>query len=287
MTKNQIEYGKLLETRRSNLRDEELTHARDTAAREARLIELGESQRHNRAQESAKLVELGEASRHNKATEALTGTQLDIQRGSLDETTRHNRQSELLSRQQISEASRHNKATESESARHNVATEQATVVDLQERARHNQVTEAETATHNRNVEGETKRHNLVGEVTDAGRLTLDTVTREQQIAETKRHNMAMELKDYSTKVTLSPTTNVTQPTSTPSSGGGSTDITQSPPKSENIGRFYYSRPDSKGKRTLMYAYDDGKGDSGWATVKEARDGSQYIITRKGRRITVG
>lgn len=207
MTRNQIEYVKLLETKRSNLRNEELTSARDTAAREA------------------KLVELKEAARHNLATESLTGRDLDIRQASLDETARHNTVTE-----------RQTYAAQEEQRRHNTATERATLIDLNERQRHNVVTEAETAqhnrtteaetsTHNRNVENEAHRHNLVGEVTDAGRLTLDTVTREQQIAETKRHNLAMESKDMSPDVHV--TTTVEGSTSSAkASGNGSTTTPQ-------------------------------------------------------------
>lgn len=191
MTKNQIEYNKLLETGRANRAQEALTHARDEAARQAKVIELGETSRHNQALEGIQLQTLGETRRHNQAQESIGFGQL-------------------------SETRRHNTAQERESQRHNLQTESATIIDLTEKSRHNLATEQaeltkqqETARHNKAVEGETMRHNIVGEGVDAGRLALDTVTREQQIAETKRHNIAMELKDYSTKVNLNPTTTIT------------------------------------------------------------------------------
>lgn len=184
MTKNQIEYNKVLETRRSNYAQEDLTRRRDQAARDA------------------KLIELGEASRHNQALEGLQGR-------SLDETSRHNRESERNQREVVSESRRHNLASErvnlmgvQESTRHNRAAERET-------NRSNLAHEEETKRSNQAREDETKRSNLVDEGISAGRLAMDAITREQQIAETKRHNMAMELKDYSTKVSLTPTQTVT------------------------------------------------------------------------------
>lgn len=213
MTKNQIEYNKLLETGRANRAQEALTHARDEAARQAKVVELGETSRHNQALEGIQLQTLGETRRHNQAQESIGYGQL-------------------------SETRRHNTAQEKESQRHNLQTESATIIDLTERSRHNLATEQaeltkqqETARHNVAVESETKRHNIVGEGVDAGRLALDTVTREQQIAETKRHNIAMELKDYSTKVNLNPTTTITGMGNT----GGTSSSPVSPKRPSNGG----------------------------------------------------
>lgn len=274
MTRNQIEYVKLLETRRSNLRGEELTASRDTLAAEA------------------KRVELQEAARHNLATEALTGRNLDIQRASLDETTRHNKSTEQIGRGTLAESTRHNQAQEVETRRHNTETEGLQRISLDETGRHNLVTE-----------GETRRHNLVGEVSDASRIALDTATREQQLAETKRHNLAMELKDFSTKVNVNSSPSVVVPSTGPSSGtstrtldsglpsGDTVGYERDPmlskvPPSEKYGQFYMSRELADGKRHLMYAYDVN-GIRGWAPVQESSDGRHYIVMRNGKRLTVG
>lgn len=276
MTKNQIEYTKVLETRRANTAQEELTRRRDEAAIAARQVELSE------------------ASRHNKATEALSATQLAIQQGSLDETARHNRvyeeeskrhnirseaigsaqlqesvrhnkAGEQLQRISLNETARHNLASEVEVNRHNVATEEATIIDLQERQRHNAVTEAEA-----------RRHNIATEVTNAGRLTLDTVTSQQQLAETKRHNVAMELKDYGSRTTVNNNTKG-MGTFPPSSGDATVD---SAPESINDGRFYYDR-----NKHLMYSISTGA-DQGWYQVRDP-NGRPYIITRTGKKRYVG
>lgn len=73
MTKNQIEYQKLLETKRANAAVEDLTRRRDERTLALREAELSETGRHNMAYEL-------EASTHNRNVEA--------------ETTRHNLQVE-------------------------------------------------------------------------------------------------------------------------------------------------------------------------------------------------
>lgn len=263
MTKNQIEYNKLLETRRSNLKNEELTAQRDQAAREA------------------KIIELQELARHNQAQEGLTGRGLDIQQGSLDETARHNRRGEAITLSQLGESIRHNQVSEAEIQRHNKAGEQAQIIQLNETQRHNLATEQETATHNRATESETHRHNVVGEATDASRIALDTVTREQQMAETKRHNMAMEIKDLSPKVSVS--NSQTAPVSTESSQRAEPS-TQDVPTSDMIGHYYMSRVTSDGQRHRMYAYETNSGERGFGKVLEDRQGREYIITRSGKKM---
>lgn len=59
MTRNQIEYRKLLETQRSNIAQELLTRTRDQAGIEARLLELGETTRHNQVIEDQGREQLG------------------------------------------------------------------------------------------------------------------------------------------------------------------------------------------------------------------------------------
>lgn len=194
MTKNQIEYANLLEQRRANLSNEDLTRRRDTAAREAKIVELGEQSRHNLAQEAYQSGSLDEASRHNLALEGLQGREISLRGQTLQETQRSNRAREKLEAQRNVETTRSNLAREAETMRSNVARENET-------ARSNLAREAETSRHNKFTEG-----------ISAADLTSQTVTREQQILETARHNRAMELKDYSTKVELNPTQSTVNPT---------------------------------------------------------------------------
>lgn len=260
MTKNQIEYVKVLETKRSNLENERLTGARDTAAREAKLVELAESRR------------------HNQATEALTSQDLSIRKGSLDESIRHNQIMEGTERDKLSETSRHNREQE-----------RATIIDLGEKSRHNQVTETESARHNQATEGEIKRHNLVGEVTDAGRLTLDTVTREQQMAETKRHNLAMESKDLSPDITVHsnvsnsvPKSQEVQLSGTPPQGGTTATKERDPELATSQDFGHYRMINGE----LRYAYQISPHIGRWARVVE-RGGANYYVDHSGKYIKIG
>lgn len=148
MTRNQIEYLKHKETQRSNLRQEELTAARDATARELGFSTLAETQRHNIAGEEHNVHVLGEQQRHNIATEqhnvAILGetqrhnlAQEEVAQGSLDESRRSNLEREQIERDKVQvslgqlalsrlgyeENVRSNLARESETHRANVASE--------------------------------------------------------------------------------------------------------------------------------------------------------------------
>lgn len=283
MTRNQIEYVKLLETKRSNLANEALIGRRDEAGIAQRAVELREQGRHNRAQE------------------ALTSRDLDLKSGSLDETIRHNTMTESLTRSQLSEQGRHNRAQEVETTKHNRNTESLQRIDLREKGRHNLVTETETSTHNRNVEEENKRHNIVGELSDASRIALDTITREQQLKETARHNRAMEIKDMSPKVTVNQSS--VQPTpaaqTTPSTNLSKVEFLPSGlPKGSSLGyeddpmlvkeppstiTYYMSGNLLDGQKHLFRAYTNSDGSRKWAQVYEGRNGKRYYYDQKGKK----
>lgn len=146
MTKNQIEYNKMLETRRANKAQEQLTSLRDTRAYELGVQNLGELSRHNRATEAQASQVLGETSRHNLATEQAQVLQLqetqranmareEISRGNLAETVRSN-----VAREE--ETKRSNIARETETQRHNVESERQGVIQLNEMQRSNLANEA-------------------------------------------------------------------------------------------------------------------------------------------------
>lgn len=105
MTKNQIEYQKLLETRRANRAGEIITQARDMAARDAKIVELSEASRHNKALEGLQGRSLDETARHNLAGER-------VQQGQLSESIRHNKAGEQLGSDTLSETTRHNLGVE-------------------------------------------------------------------------------------------------------------------------------------------------------------------------------
>lgn len=152
MTKNQIEYAKLWETRRANQRaellkerEQELTRTiedrrlretqrsnlaregltaaataetiRSNQAREGyNLLNLGEITRHNQSVEGYNAQQLAETARANKAREGLQVQQLNLDSAKLDEVKRHNVTSEQMqdyyNRASISEAVRSHKANE-------------------------------------------------------------------------------------------------------------------------------------------------------------------------------
>lgn len=190
MTTNQVEYAKLVETRRNNI-----------ATANLRSQELEESKRSNLERESYNRAVLGETERSNKARES--------------ETFRHNREAELLGWNQLDELVRSNEAREnethranvareSETARHNQTTEVQMWDQLAEQARANEARELETERHNRATEElswanldlgqgqleETRRHNVESEELGKGQLALG----QAQLRETQRHNQATE--DY-------------------------------------------------------------------------------------------
>lgn len=156
MTRNQIEYFKILESRRSNLVNEYLTSARDTAAKEARVVELSESKRHNQATEAqarADLYAKVETNRINllnaetnarnadtnyenalsnrmQATASQVGAQAALSSAGAAYTSA---QAALTNAEtgvfRAQEEQRHNTITEQEQQRHNVANERNELYD--------------------------------------------------------------------------------------------------------------------------------------------------------------
>lgn len=195
MTKNQIEYGKLLEQRRTNLSNEDLTRRRDTLQAQARFVELREQGRHNLASEQIQSGSLDESIRHNRATES-------VQTGQLEEARRHNLAQENVQTGQLSELRRHNQATE-----------QAQLVDLgikrdsqQESVRHNQQVESISR-----YDADTRRAQLGiarAQVAVAQRQAdasiMNAETNRMQQLEAARHNVIQEqvsLQDAATRQT--------------------------------------------------------------------------------------
>lgn len=183
MTKNQIEYAKLVETKRTNLANEALTRERDSASKQLGFHTLEEQKRSNKAKEV-------ETAQHNRATEGLEAAKLG-------EASRHNAQLEALQAMGISETGRHNLAQERTAAKE----ADTHAFTAQESQRSNLARENETQRSNVARETETNRSNTANEaiaiaagVTTAGRLAEDIRQHLAREAETRRHNMAMEVR---------------------------------------------------------------------------------------------
>lgn len=199
ITANQIEYAKLLETRRANQTLEALTRLRDQTTRDLGFSQLAETARANVAKEGLNRASLDETTRANMAKESQQLLTLsETQRANLareGETKRANMSQEDIKRAELAEAIRMHGVNETlasraqdETARHNVATEgissaanQARITQsliglsgiqaqvdlgrqqLDEQRRSNLARESETHRANVTKEGETIRSNLAKE----------------------------------------------------------------------------------------------------------------------------
>lgn len=158
MTKNQIDYWRLQEEKRSHAATEGETK-RSNLAKEA------ENYRSNLARET-------ETHRANVVSEGIAF-------GNLSEATRSHMANEGIAQANLEETVRHQMATESETQRSNLAKEM------------------ENYRHNSAVESETRRSNIVNEGINAGYLAEQTVYHQQQLAhdktsESNRHKEATE-----------------------------------------------------------------------------------------------
>lgn len=116
MTKNQIDYNKLVETRRSNLENEEIARTRAEREYELGILNLQELGRHNMATEAHAVNVLAESSRAAREQERLLADRnLETQRANL--------RAEEISLSNLAEQSRSNRAREAETYRSNLAKE--------------------------------------------------------------------------------------------------------------------------------------------------------------------
>lgn len=192
MTRNQIDYWTLQETKRHNQVSEQESVRHNRA-------DEGETQRSHRANEELGRNNLLELSRHNQSVE--------------NETNRHNVAMESVEQGKLSETTRHNKATENigygqlllqqgnlEVARGQLVVSQRNVDEL---VRHNVSQEvlqdknvslgygtlAETSRHNFAVEGNESRKNDIS-AWNARNATQANILRGKELQETKRNNLA-------------------------------------------------------------------------------------------------
>lgn len=193
MTRNQIEYLKFKESQRSNMRQEELTAARDSVAKELGFGTLAETTRHNQASEAHNVRVLGETQRHNVVQEfhnsQILGEQIrsnvareELQRAANEETARSN-----LARER--ESSRHNKELENQGRIQLGLTEQG----LNESRRSNLAREAETYRANLARESEAHRANVASEANRAQQIQLGY----DQLDQTRKYQQSSIALGYS------------------------------------------------------------------------------------------
>lgn len=182
MTRNQIEYSKLLETRRSNLSNEDLTRMRDLRSYTLGTQQLEETGRHNREQERQGRVSLDETARANRVREG-------IQQGTLDETRRSNQAQERLKDRELGirdTQTQIQRDTLSETARANQAREALSLRQQQETERANQAREAETARHDRATES------LTSQSIGAQYAAAQYATTQREIASQRQYALGLE-----------------------------------------------------------------------------------------------
>lgn len=170
MTRNQLEYARLLETRRSNMANEVLG---------GQQVQISQGN-------------LAEVIRHNQAGESQQGR-------SLDEAIRHNVQTENLNSRSIQEGERSNRAREYETQRSNIAREHETLRSNVERenetARHNFVTEGQTNVSlslSDQAQRELERSHRATETTNLLKVSEDARSNLARESETYRSNVARE-----------------------------------------------------------------------------------------------
>lgn len=199
MTKNQIEFNKLLETKRMNevsaaLKQQEISN--DFVAKQ---LNLQEAQRHNKASESVSMLSAQEAQRHNVASEQVSLDSLSEQKRSNlareSEQARSNRAQEALSSRSLDQSKQYQTASVglgysqvglgysqlAETQRSNIASEGIRMYSNLEQSRANKAKEAETT-----------RHNVVSEAISRYGNSLA----EQRQSEQVRHNKVSEVSMF-------------------------------------------------------------------------------------------
>lgn len=188
MTKNQIEYAKLLETKRYNDSMVELSRMRNENEINLGYAQLREQSRHNLVGESLDTRKTSESIRHNKSLE-------EIQNASLFESKRHSLELEKLQGLSVSEAARHNLQSESETMRSNVRRESLAAQQLSwDMNQFNQQMTYNYANLSENI----RYHNVSADLEKQSIAQRSQAVQMQvglgysQLSEASRHNMAQE-----------------------------------------------------------------------------------------------
>lgn len=182
MTRNQIEYNKLLEQRRSNLQQELLTRQRDIKANRVALAEVDERRRHNEFVEWLDYASLGERAAHNQASRA-------IQQFHEDEIQRSNLMKESYNALSLDEVIRSNLRSEGIQAT-NVALQhqdRATQISLQDQVA--RLGLSEQVRHSLATEYEVQRSNKAQEELQNRRITLTDQRKQEEIGLQSARNL--------------------------------------------------------------------------------------------------
>lgn len=207
MTRNQIEFHKMMETRRANRVTEDITRTRDERSHQVALGQLAELGRHNKEQERQGQIALDETSRHNLASESHARDVLaEQQRHSMvqeAETNRSNIAREIETNRanlaHEAETRRSNLSREQETRRANLAAEALRSAELAEMAKYHAssinlgyANLAETSRANKANEAERLRTNLAHEIETNRSNIRSEELRQQANDETRSHNTAIE-----------------------------------------------------------------------------------------------
>lgn len=195
ITRNQIEYYKLLETRRANQAQERLTQIRDFNANRLGLATLDETSRSHRASEAI-------------STEANRLQSIDVQTRQLSqqETARSNLAREQLTREQNIEARRSNLAREALTAQANAETYRSNRASERIRSEQNLLTkQANEEARRSNLSRESiqrQQTQISAYQAETGRLSLAETQRSNLVreAETERSNRAREYEQHNYNV---------------------------------------------------------------------------------------
>lgn len=151
MTRNQIEYQKLVETSRNNQAVEKETNrsnlAREAETNRSNIAREYETNRHNIVGEQQGWTQLAESERAHRASESLGYANVGLGYSNLSEVEQHNRQTEWL-----------NAIHERELNRHNVEQEAQQQAELTQRAYDN-VQQRNTQIKTAQIQADTSRYN--------------------------------------------------------------------------------------------------------------------------------
>lgn len=173
ITKNQIEYNKLLETKRHQIADEDIRRTGNQQTFELGRGQLDETRRSNLERERQNRSTLLETQRHNTETE-------NVQRLLYGENVRANQAREAISMSQIEETNRSNRASESLSAQRNQISAQQIAQNYDLGLRN---------------AAETERSHVAGEINQQAMTEISQALAKLRVAELEeqsRHNMVSE-----------------------------------------------------------------------------------------------
>lgn len=210
MTKNQIEYNKLLEDQRYHRTQTDIAKQQaindfiiKTVGNQLTKRSIDESARHNLEQERISNISMNEIIRHNIATEYMNRltqdrnysielSKIELGNRQAAETERANQTRERYNTQQLKTSTQLSYKQLEESRRSNLANESIKKAANKESKRANQAREKETHRTNIAQEKETKRSNVARERETLRSNKANESYRDRALKETQRSNKAQE-----------------------------------------------------------------------------------------------